>query len=514
MPKKKDKKQDEDKKTKKKESVADKTEPDDSEKDLYRTQIRYLNEQLERYQLKCDELEKQRKDFDAQYNTLEKEKKDIVQYLKRALLEKEDEVDELSERMQSQRQAAEKDRDALQLQHSQLRQELQDHNDKLAAVNVTLVARLANLEEFQKQKEQLITNMESLEKQLSRQEEEHKATIHSLEMKALLEKKRLETEMESHVAAMAAEVQHLVDQKVPETTRLTVQENNEVKARFSQLSEQAQVLVEENTALRVKKSQLSVDVDILEQTLSGITRESCIRKKVVGQLTEKCQHLQVKLNDSRQEVEQLQTEHKGVLAELEALRLDRAAASEQCDESRAEVSQLEAELLEERRRRIRTKSNMQEAAVTLRQVLMEAHAEQDPEVDSVVQWRQLMQKLLVVLDRPAPLRNDSSLTGSTAESEQVNELQTSDPAAAARNRAEGTINPALSFQLQLGLAPRPALKHKHVLTGTGAGPSSTHLPLHRKPAGQKTTRSANLTQTDSSGRFLTSRNSFAKHKSQ
>lgn len=88
--------------------------------------------------------------------------------------------------------------------------------------------------------------------------------------------------MESHVAAMAAEVQHLVDQKVPETTRLTVQENNEVKTRFSQLSEQAQVLVEENTALRVKKSQLSVDVDILEQTLSGITRESCIRKKVRG----------------------------------------------------------------------------------------------------------------------------------------------------------------------------------------------------------------------------------------
>ena len=48
MPKKKDKKQDEDKKTKKKENVADKPAPDDSEKDLYRTQIRYLNQQLER----------------------------------------------------------------------------------------------------------------------------------------------------------------------------------------------------------------------------------------------------------------------------------------------------------------------------------------------------------------------------------------------------------------------------------------------------------------------------------
>lgn len=56
MPKKKDKKrgdkQDEASKTKKKEisaTPADKTASDDKEKDLYLTQIRYLNEQLERW---------------------------------------------------------------------------------------------------------------------------------------------------------------------------------------------------------------------------------------------------------------------------------------------------------------------------------------------------------------------------------------------------------------------------------------------------------------------------------
>lgn len=55
MPRKKDKKsgdkQDEAKKTSKKESSstpADKTGSEDKEKDLYLTQIRYLNEQLER----------------------------------------------------------------------------------------------------------------------------------------------------------------------------------------------------------------------------------------------------------------------------------------------------------------------------------------------------------------------------------------------------------------------------------------------------------------------------------
>lgn len=56
--------------------------------------------------------------------------------------------------------------------------------------------------------------------------------------------------------------------------------------------------------------------------------------------------------------------------------------------------------------------------------LQEAPTRQDSEVDSaVLQWKQLMQKLLVVLDRP-------TLTKSTAENDQLNELQTSDPAAA------------------------------------------------------------------------------------
>ncbi|KAF1389565.1 hypothetical protein PFLUV_G00074720 [Perca fluviatilis] len=506
MPKKKDKKsgdkQDEAKKTSKKESSetpAVKTGSDDKEKDLYLTQIRYLNEQLERYQPKCDQLERQKKDLNFQYSALEKEKKDIVEYLKRSLMKKEDEVDELTELLESQRQAADNDRDSLQLQHSLLRQELQDRIEELNAENTTLVTRLANLEEFQKQKEQLTSNMESLEKQLANQNEEHNAAIHSLEMKALLEKKRLEKEMESHVAAMAAEVQHLVDQKVPETTRLALQENSEVKAQISQLSEQTHVLMEENSALRERKSRLSVDVDILEQMLSETSRKSCIRKKVVEQLTEKCQQLQAELKDCKRELEQLQTKHTGVLAEMEALRQDRTSLSEQCSKNRAKVSGQEAELQQERKRRSRMKSIMQEAAITLRQALMDAPTDQGSEVDSVVRWKQLMEKLLVVLDRPTP-------TNTTAEKDQLDEQQTSDPAA----DREVTLNPALSFQFELaryrpgdlGLVPRPALKHKLSRMGA-AGSSSTHVPLHRKPSSQKTASSNN--RTDSAVRNLFSK---------
>lgn len=86
--------------------------------------------------------------------------------------------------------------------------------------------------------------------------------------------------MESQAAAVAAEVQLLVDQKVPETTRLALQENAEVKARVGQLSEQVQILMEENAALRGCKSQLSMDVENLEEMLRETSRTSCVRKKV------------------------------------------------------------------------------------------------------------------------------------------------------------------------------------------------------------------------------------------
>ncbi|XP_029366201.1 cilia- and flagella-associated protein 157-like [Echeneis naucrates] len=497
MPKKKENKssnkQDEVKKTQERETSGDKNGSDAKEKDLYLIQIRYLTEQLERYQLKCDDLERQKTDMTHQHSVLEKDKMDIVEYLKRSLLEKEDEVEELSEHLENQRQAADKDRDALQLQHNQLKQELQDQIEELSKENATLVARLGSLEEFENQRDELMSNMESLEKQLLMKEEEHKADIHSLEMKQLLEKRRLEKEMESHMAAMAAEVQQLADQKIPETTRAALLENAEVRAQLSQMSEQAQVLMKENSALQDRKTQLRMDVEILENMLSEMSRKSCFRKKAAEQLTEKCQQLQEELKVCRQEHQQLQDKHRGTLAEMDALRKDRASLSDQGSKNRAEASRLAAELQRERRKRSRMKSIMQEAAVALRQALMEDPAGQD---FGPGQLKPLMQKLLVALDRPA-------LT------DKPNELQTSDPPAA----GAVSLDPVSSLQFQLaryrpgdlGLVPPPA--PKHILPR--AGPGSV-LPLYRKPFGPRTSNSVN--PTDSAARRLTFKHSVTKLK--
>lgn len=53
------------------------------------------------------------------------------------------------------------------------------------------VKKLVDLEEFQRQKDELMTKLQNLEKQLECQQEKHKDEIHSLEMKDLLEKRKL-----------------------------------------------------------------------------------------------------------------------------------------------------------------------------------------------------------------------------------------------------------------------------------------------------------------------------------
>ncbi|XP_034451331.1 cilia- and flagella-associated protein 157-like [Hippoglossus hippoglossus] len=490
---------------------TEETSPDeqrDRERDLFLNQIQYLTDQLERYQLKCDDFEQQSKDFTSQYCSLEKDKNDIADYLKRSLLEKEDEVEELYVKLETQRQAAGKDKDALQLEHAQMNQELRERIEELSGENKRLESSLASLEEFKRQREQLTSNMESLEKQLTSQEEKHTADLHNLEMTVLLEKKRLEKEMENHEVNMAINVQRLVDQQLPEETKQAFEENTELLSRCSHLSEQAEALIRENSALQEHKSKHSVDSDILEEMNRNLSRKVCIHKKVVKQVTDQSEQLQAELSVCRQEQQQLQAELRHVLVEMETLRSELkvvflelnqgprdlqsppsqtptmtlvlyfrqvgASVPERPSDHSTEVSRLKAELQVAKRTSRRMKSVMQEAVDTLRQTLTEALEEQDSEA-GLDRWNQLMQKLLVVMD-----------TGTSSSGEDL----TSDPAAA----SAATLDPVSSFQFQLaryrpgdlGLVPPPAQRHLLSRTGPGSFPS-----LPRKLSGQKTSGSVN-----------------------
>ncbi|KAK9974323.1 hypothetical protein ABG768_022427 [Culter alburnus] len=401
----------------KKESIEPEQKNDEelteSDKNFYRAQIRDLEERLERYQHKCDELEVKEKDLSSKIDNVEKEKKDIILYLKGTLAQKEDELTDLTETLSRHQQAQEAERESFELQLSMLRHELQENKEKFTSENMALAGKLASLEDFSMQREKLMAERRSLEEQLQNQKEEHQAQIYNLEKKAVLDNDRLKKEMLQHVAAVAAEFRRVSDQKMPETTMRAMQENLFVTAQLQKLSDKTQELLKENDALRARERQLKIENGITEPLLHEITKKNVANQKVVHQLTEKCKQMQSEVEKCAKlklEHQELLDNHSAVCTELDALRKKHATVKELLNKTKAEAKTHRKELEEERTLRGQIKTVLEEAAVALKEALREVPKEEDSELKATVRRNQMMQKLLAVLDSAAALGNGPTLT--------------------------------------------------------------------------------------------------------
>ncbi|KAL0979604.1 hypothetical protein UPYG_G00187190 [Umbra pygmaea] len=457
---------------------------------FYRSQIRDLEEQLEKYQHKCDELEVQQKDFTSRYCTIEKEKKDIVLYLKRSLAQKENELTYLSESLVGLQQAKDAEKESSELQLNQLRKEFQEKQDKVTSENKVLAGKIAALDEFRVQKEQMIGLLQGLEEQLEKQSQEHKKVTDSLEKKAVLDNDRLKNEMQQHVAAVAAEFRRLSDKNIPETTMRAIHENLSVTAQLSQLSERCKELLEENDDLRKTEKQTRREKEISQDLLNHMTRKSVSNEKVIGLLTEKCQQMQSELEEHRRAQEDhqnCQKDHVSLLAELDALRHSQASVLEESRKNHAEADRLGAELQEQKEVRGNLETILHTVAFTLKQALKEVPEEEDSEVEKMFRKNQMMQKLLAVLES-APLLG----TNFIPDEESSNQLKTSPG-------TESTIPQVSHYKTgDLGLVPRQTLNYSKILSKIGPLSKSTRFQLHRKALSpQKKTSSLKLSGQDS-----------------
>ncbi|XP_032371481.1 cilia- and flagella-associated protein 157 [Etheostoma spectabile] len=353
------------------------------ETSLYLIQIQYLEEQLERCHLKYDKLEKQNKDLASQYSTLVKDKKDATESLKGFVLVKQKRVEELAEQLSSQQQAVQQDREELQLQHSQKMKELQDQINGLKSVSRTMVKKFEEQQELEERLKQLMqeqSNIESMEKQLSGQKEEHTAAIDSL-------MNELELEREKEIV----EAQHAVDLCVEKKTSKILRKE---RALHSKRLQQLQFLLNENLVLAKEKDVLQdkerdvcFEREQMKKELIKITQERVTIKDELKQLKEKCQKLSVDLKTH-------QVAYKSMLAKKEDLckRLDSVDKDRQ--QKTAKADQLKAELQLENSRRKQIKNVIQEAGITLSHILTEL------EKPSETEWKII--RLLEILESTAP----------------------------------------------------------------------------------------------------------------
>ncbi|XP_039362233.1 cilia- and flagella-associated protein 157 isoform X2 [Mauremys reevesii] len=405
----------------KKEDAAKEARPDgkaeqplaEHSREFYLLQIRDLEKRLARYQRKWDELQVNETLFRVEYDQMANDNKEIVAFLKKTLNQRVDEIADLNDQLVSLQQAKESEKDAFEAQLAQVRHEFQETKDQLTSENMLLSGKLAALEEFRIQKDDLMGKFAALEEQLKKQEEDHKEYIYNLERKAVLDKDRLKKEMMQRVNVVAAEFRKVSNSQMAETTKRTIRENVAINVQLAKMSDRSYDLIQENDMLKEAQAEMQKQLEMLEHNEKQMAKNSLSNQKMIWMLTNKCKEQQVLVDEYKQQKEamqQLKEAHEMLQKENQALRQELKELKEEVRRKMV-AGQSQAKLLEEEQKlRKNAERILNQAVQALKDLLQERPSdEEDGDFDVTFQLRhqEMLRSLLGLLMRattagPAP----------------------------------------------------------------------------------------------------------------
>jgi len=301
-------------------------------KEFYVVQIRDLENKLSRYQQKCDELEISNKEVDSKFDQQATDKKEIISFLKKQLEQRADEIADLQERLIGLQHAKDTEKDKYELQLTTLRTEMQEMKDQLTSENMVLGGKLASLEEFRVQKEELMSKFEQMELMLKKQEEEHRENIYQLERKQVVDKDRLKKEMILRVNTVAAEFRKVSNKQMAETTKRTIRENVGFNSQLTKMSEKTIEMIGENDEHKEKERKQKQNLEILEYNEKELMKKNAANQKVIRMLTDKGKEQ----DDFLQQYQQKDALYKQLEEDYERTRTELAAVNERCAELHTE----------------------------------------------------------------------------------------------------------------------------------------------------------------------------------
>ncbi|XP_037653243.1 cilia- and flagella-associated protein 157 [Choloepus didactylus] len=376
---------------------------DEETREFYHIQIRDLEDRLARYQRKWDELATQEKLVHQEFEQLANNKKEIVAFLKRTLNQRVDEITDLNDQLQSLQLSKEMEKDAFEAQLAQVRHEFQETKDQLTTENIILGGRLAALEEFRLQKEELTEKFTTLEDQLRKQECDYKDYVYNLEKKSVLDKDRLKKEIIQHVNVVATEFRKVATNQMWDTTKRAIRENRTVTLQLAKMSRKSLALLQENEQLRGTQDTLCKQLELLESTQKVMARHSRGHQKIILMLSEKCRQqqqdtvetaqLRLLLSHLEQSFLQLQTDNQTLRSQKEQLNL-------QLEQQHTKVKQLQQELTKGQKVRANLEMAMAQATSFLRDILqMQPDEQEDNGFDVLfqLQRKEMLQQLLAML---------------------------------------------------------------------------------------------------------------------
>ncbi|XP_054853160.1 cilia- and flagella-associated protein 157 [Eublepharis macularius] len=375
-------------------------------REFYLIQIRDLEGRLAKYQKKWDEMQVSEDLFRKEYDKIVRDNKEIVAFLKKTLNQRVDEIAELTVQLQNLQIAKDTEKDAFEAQLVQLRHEFQETKDQLTLENMTLSGKLASLEEFRVQKDEIMGKFADLEDQLKKQEADHKEYVYNLEKKAVLDKERLKKEMLHRVNVVASEFRKVSDSQMAETTKRAIRENAIISLQLTKITDQSLQLIQENDRLKATCAELTKQLSLLEQTQKTMAKNSRSKEKLITMLTNKCKELQAQADTcARQQkaLTKLQEAKEALEKQLVKLKAEMKIQKEKMERNLIDQQNQVKRLQEEQQRCKTMEFVLRHAAQGLKEILRERPAEEYDPFDVTFQlWRNdMLQGLLKLLDKGA-----------------------------------------------------------------------------------------------------------------
>lgn len=341
-------------------------------KEFFLIQIRDLENRLARYQRKCDEVEIANQEFHKQYDQLQVDKKDIVQFLKKQLDSKNDEVADLTDRLRGLQQAKDSEKDGFENQLGNIRAEFQETKEHLTSENILLGGKLAGLEEFKVQKDQLMNKFGDMEDDMMKKEEGFKDSVYGLERKNVIDKDRLKKEMVQRVNQVAAEFRKVSNKQMADTTKRTIRENVSINVQLAKMSDKTMQLIKENDELMKQLKESKRKNQLQNEIEKDLAKKNHSNQKVIQLLTQKC-HL---MENHLAELEAHETDYQEMQAELQQLQNDFETGKDEIEQVTMQktfleqrVEEITKKLEEEKETKLALENIINGAASALKKVL-------------------------------------------------------------------------------------------------------------------------------------------------
>ncbi|CAF0843075.1 unnamed protein product [Brachionus calyciflorus] len=395
-------------KAKKEKVEAEPTEEhvDENTKQFFLLQIKDLEDKLKRYQSKCDEMELIAKKYETQYETSNNDKKDIISNLKKELDKKTDEILDLNDRLVGLQQAKDAEKEAFDKQLTDLRTEFQENKDILTNQNNSLLAKLTALEEFKSQKEELLSKLDSLEKQIEFLNDDHQNKINDIEKKVIIDKDRLKKDMIVKVSQVAAEFRRVSNKQMADTTKRTIKENVSINNQLQKMSDKVMEAIQENDEKKIKEKVFSQQIELLEDNEKELAKKNVNNLKVIRLLTEKCRNQEAIINELEGKYNLLkntEANNEQLIEQIQILERNLGDYQEENIKLHDKLKIVENELQLSNKHKAKVERILKQATDSLVIALSKNAVSKDSEWNNIEKRDNMLENMLILLNSAASL---------------------------------------------------------------------------------------------------------------